>query len=422
MNEESARGVGRYGADTGTVLLVLVALVAGLGLRLLLPFAGTLLLAVVTAALLQPWQRWLTTRLGGRAWISASVLCTGLVILVLGPLFSTAVAVSKEAATFYQMTSSQLSEEKLRMHLEDRRESLESISAVTAPLGLDLTPEQLYPRLSSLGLKVGAFFYRQGVSLAKRLVNLALAFVLWVIILYFLLVDGEHLQRWFEDTLPLPPQQLRRLLERFLDMARSILIGNGIAGIIQGVCGGLLFAALDLPGPVLWGVVMGILAFLPIIGISTVYIPGFVILLMLGDTRRAFLMLVPLMALATVVEYVWKPRMVGRRMRMHTAMVLLSMIGGFQAFGPLGLLEGPMVMTGVLTLAAIYRESYRPRQPSGALPATAASAPPDPADRSQEAADPGLGLRQVEQVRGSEVEDRVSADDEGGGERGVEGR
>jgi len=343
----------------GAALLVLVGLVLYLSFRVLLPFFGPILMAVVSGGLLMPWHQRLTRFLGGRPKVSAALLCVGMVVVVLGPLFATLASVSREAARFYEFTRSQLSEERLREHLEERRQSLESISAITAPLGVDVRPESLYPALTRTGVKLGELFYRQGMSLAKRLVRLALSFVLWVVILFYVLLDGERLMQWFEETLPLPAEQQRLVVQRFADMTKSLLVGNGVAGIIQGVGGGLMLLALGLPAPVLWGVVMGILAFLPVIGISFVYIPGFFILLVTGETVRAFLFLIPLMVLATLVEYVWKPAAVGRRMHMHTAMVLLAILGGFYVWGPLGVLVGPLVMTALLTVATIYRESWR---------------------------------------------------------------
>lgn len=337
-------------------LVALLGLVLGLTLHLLLPFLGTIVVALVSAGLLFPWHRRLTARLGGRPRLSATILCVAMVAVVLAPLFATLVSVSQEALRFYELTSAELDEGRLRSHIEERRQSLESISAVTAPLGLDLRPDSISQQLATVGEKVGQFFYRQGVSLARRLVRLALAFVLWVVILYYTLIDGDQLRSWVERTLPVAVEHQRLMGRRFIEMTRSIVIGNGIAGLIQGVGGGLLFVLLDLPAPMLWGMVMGILAFLPVVGISLVYIPGFLILIVTDSMLRAFLFLVPLMILATLVEYMWKPAVVGRRMHMHTALVLLAILGGFQAYGPMGVLVGPLVVTALLTLSDVGRE------------------------------------------------------------------
>jgi predicted PurR-regulated permease PerM len=58
-------------------------------------------------------------------------------------------------------------------------------------------------------------------------------------------------------------------------------------------------------------------------------------------------------------EYFFKPKLVGQRVQMHTLLVFLSIIGGLQLFGILGIIFGPLVVTGFLTLTDIYHASYQ---------------------------------------------------------------
>jgi predicted PurR-regulated permease PerM len=55
----------------------------------------------------------------------------------------------------------------------------------------------------------------------------------------------------------------------------------------------------------------------------------------------------------------YKPKSVGRRVQMHALLVFLSIIGGLQLFGILGVIFGPLVITGFLTLTDICHTSYR---------------------------------------------------------------
>ncbi len=204
--------------------------------------------------------------------------------------------------------------------------------------------------MNTAGARAGAFFYKQGVSVAKGLVRFVVGFILWVVVLFYLLVDGETARTWFRDALPMPADEQQLLADRFMYMASSLFVGNGLAGIIQGVAGGVVFALADLPGPVLWGAVMGILAFIPVIGISLVFVPASLILLIAGETVNALIVFVPLFLISGVVEYLFKPMLVGRRGRMHALLVFLSLIGGLVAFGAVGILVGPLMMTAFLTL------------------------------------------------------------------------
>ncbi len=326
--------------------------------RILLPFFSVLLLALVTAGLIVKPYRILARWLGGRRRIAAVVVSVVLMLAVLAPMFVTVDAVSKEAVGFYQITTTQLAQRSLLDVLKERHSSIALANRLLEPFGIHVTAEKIYRSLATASVKLGGFFYRQGVSMAKGLVRLGFGFFFWLLSLYYLLVDGEKLDAWFIEAVPIPQDQIRRLIRRFIDMAGSLVIGNGLAGLIQGIIGGLVFSLVGIPGPILWGVVMGVLAFIPVVGISLIYVPATLVLLITGHTIRAMEVLIPLVIVATIVEYWLKPHLVGRRMQMHTLLVFFSLLGGLDAFGPVGLLVGPLMMTAFLTLVELYREYY----------------------------------------------------------------
>jgi predicted PurR-regulated permease PerM len=341
----------------------LVALVAAsvVALRILAPFFAVLLLSLATSCLLYRYYCRLVRSLYGRRRAAAILICCLLLMAVLVPILITVQVVSREALSFYEMTTVQLDQKKMLKVLEQRREELDRLNRYLGPVGVDLTPQDIYRTFASLGVELGAFFYRQGVDLAKGLVRLVLGFFFWMLILYYLMVDGELLKQWFLDTLPMAGAQQRLVINRFTDMAASLLVGNGFAGLVQGLAGGIVFALVGLPGPALWGVVMAILAFIPVIGMSLVFVPAAIVLMLTGATGRALAVLIPLSLVAGIVEYWLKPTLVGRRAQMHTLLVFLSLLGGLDAFGPVGLLVGPLLMTAFLTLIGIYRDHYRPK-------------------------------------------------------------
>jgi predicted PurR-regulated permease PerM len=342
-------------------VLVGLALLIAIVLKILAPFLSVIVLGLVAAGLLMPKYRSLSIALGGRRTLAAILICVLLLVALLVPLFVTARAVSKEALGFYEMSTTQLTEGTLLEAMENNKERLDRINRVLSPLGASVTPADMYDQMAALGVRMGAFFYKQGVSLATGLLRFVIGFLIWVIVVYYLLVDGDSLRRWFHETLPLPAQEQDTMIERFMDMAESLVIGNGVAATVQAAIGWLVFSILDLPGPALWAVVMWILAFIPVIGISLVYIPTWLVLMLAGDTARAFGVLIPLIIVATIVEYWLKPMLVGRRAQLHTLLVFMSLLGGFEAFGAVGLFLGPLMMTAFLTLVSIYREHYRPQ-------------------------------------------------------------
>ena len=104
---------------------------------------------------------------------------------------------------------------------------------------------------------------------------------------------------------------------------------------------------------------MAFLAFLPIVGIGLVFIPAAVFLFLKGRIGAAIFFVIVYVLISGVIEYLVKPKLVGKRVQMHTLLVFLSIMGGLKMFGILGIIYGPLVVTGFLTLTDIYYANYR---------------------------------------------------------------
>jgi len=164
---------------------------------------------------------------------------------------------------------------------------------------------------------------------------------------------------------PLPDEQDQLLLKKFMEIAGAILVVNCVSGLFQGLLGGAFFTILGLKSPVLWGSVMAVFAFLPIFGIGLVLIPTSLILLVSGSVGQAILTFLFYIFLSFTVEYLLKPKFVGAHVRMHTLLVFLAIIGGMSVFGVLGIIYGPLIVTGFLTLSDIYMNEYSTADKNG---------------------------------------------------------
>jgi predicted PurR-regulated permease PerM len=104
---------------------------------------------------------------------------------------------------------------------------------------------------------------------------------------------------------------------------------------------------------------MTLLAFIPIVGIGAVFIPTTIYLFISGKTVTGIVCLISYVVLSAGVDYYFKPKLVGHKVKMHPLLVFLAIIGGLKLFGILGIIYGPLVVTAFLTMADIYRTNYQ---------------------------------------------------------------
>jgi predicted PurR-regulated permease PerM len=245
------------------------------------------------------------------------------------------------------------------MELLEKSDLFETINLFLARFKIQITGEQLNKAIAEVGRVVGLFLYQQARSITTNVLKFIVNFFFMLLITFYLLIDSGRLVSFIVKLSPLPEDQDQKLIQKFKDIAAAILLGNGLGGLIQGTLGGTVFAISGLQSPFLWGVIMGVLAFLPILGIGGVFVPASIFLFLQGRIGAGIFFMVFYIILSIGIEYFFKPKLVGKRVRMHTLIVFLSIIGGLKLFGILGIIYGPLVVTAFLTLAEIYLASYQ---------------------------------------------------------------
>jgi predicted PurR-regulated permease PerM len=323
--------------------------------KLLWPFVSILILAFVLTGIFYPIYGFFAKKM--RPAMSSLITCMIIFMVVFVPLVFLVGALSKEAYGLYVMGTDAAISQDLKQLFQNSR-IMERIQTFLASYDIKLGAEHLNRGLSELGGSVGLFLYEQVSAAASNVLKFVVNFALMLLVIFFLLIDGKKLIAFLVELSPLPDDQDRKLMGKFHAMASVVLVVNGISGLIQGLLGGVVFAIFGLGSPFLWGFIMAILAFFPIVGIAVVFVPAAVYLFLKGRIAAGIFFILFYLLVSSIVEYVVKPKLVGNKVRMHTLLVFLSILGGLKVFGILGIIYGPLVITAFLTLTDIYRASY----------------------------------------------------------------
>ncbi|MDF1578228.1 MAG: AI-2E family transporter [Desulfobulbales bacterium] len=335
------------------LLFLLTTLLVG---RLLWPFLSILVVSFLLAGLFQPVYSFLAKRMPETI---ASLLTCGLIILlVFIPLMFFVAALSSEALDLYHLSRGTNINLKIKQLLFESTVIIKIQQMLEFDYGIVLEPEKLAAALTDLSGRSGLFLFNQAKTWAANIALIIFDFTLMIITIFFLLTDSDKLVNFLLKVSPMPDDQEKQIIQKFKEISDAVLINNGICGIIQGVLGGVAFALLGLGSPILWGGIMLILAFLPIFGIGLVLVPAALILMLQGNIGQGFIMLIFYATLSFSVEYGLKPKLVGKKVKMHTLLVFLAILGGLKLFGFLGIIYGPLIITIFLTMSDIYITNY----------------------------------------------------------------
>ena len=310
--------------------------------RLLWPFFSILILSFLLAGLFQSVFRFFHERLKFSGQFSSLVTCLLIIVVVFVPLMIFVIALSKEVLGIYPLIKGKNLALMMQQLLEENQ-SVGRIKEIFAGFGIELHPERISAVFSEFGKVAGLFLYNQASAWAANIMNFVISFFMMVIVIFFLLIDQERFISYILELSPLPDQQERQLFRKFEEIAKAVLVGNGLCGLLQGFLGGAAFMFFGINSPILWGGVM---------------VPAAIILFLKGSVGVGIFMLIFYVTLSFSVEYMLKPWMVGERVKMHTLLVFLSILGGLSVYGVLGIIYGPLIVTTFLSLAEIYRNNY----------------------------------------------------------------
>ncbi len=323
--------------------------------RILWPFWSILVLSFLLSNLFRPIYNYLTKYM--RESIASILTCIVIITIVFVPLTFFTFAITDEALNLYHWGRDSRVGLKLQIFVQESS-AIAHLREYLKEVGFDFKPSQLTASLSYLAKMGGLLLYNQASSWAANIMQFLVLFCMMILVIFFLLIDQPKLVEFLIKLSPLPDDEDRLLLKKFEEIANAILKGNGICGVIQGVFGGAIFSILGLNSPILWGGVMAILAFLPIFGVGLVMIPGAIWLAINNRIGAGIFLFIFYLVLSLTMEYVIKPKLVGKQVKMHTLLVFLSIIGGLSVYGVLGIIYGPLIVTAFLTLSNIYFKKY----------------------------------------------------------------
>jgi predicted PurR-regulated permease PerM len=95
---------------------------------------------------------------------------------------------------------------------------------------------------------------------------------------------------------------------------------------------------------------------LPLIGSWIVWVPTVIVLLISGNTSQAVGLTIYGVLIVAWIDNILRPIIVSRRTSINPAIVLIGMIGGLFAFGFLGLILGPLILSYVILVTELYRQ------------------------------------------------------------------
>lgn len=337
-------------------VIVVTALLALALYSMLEPFWGALAWGTCLAFLLAPAHAWLTARLMGRASLSAGIITLLVPAVLTGPLVSLGVAFASQVADL----ATWLQQQPLRFDgsLLARLKEYPIIGGLAAWLGQNITAttEQFEGWLASGVQALLKPLMAKGGNFVLGALSTIIHFFMMLFLLFFLLRDGRQMLASAVRLVPMEAQRRAALLKLMGDTTRAVVYGQIMTTLIQGMLVGVGFAIVGLPSAVLFGVLAAVLGLLPVGGAALVWAPAVATLAATSQWGAAIFMLIWGTGVS-VSDNLLRPLLISTQAPVSVLAVFVGVIGGISAFGVIGVVVGPVLLTVIVALLRFLDET-----------------------------------------------------------------
>jgi len=331
-----------------TVLSYGILLLLGyLVFRITAPFLVPLAWSAVLAIFFFPVFLFLGKRV---SVTTAALLCTlGVTFVLIVPTLVVLVFAGREA-----------------VEITGRIRSLISNGGVVVPAGFaDAVRHHLPESLQDLDFmgpvqqgmeRIASYLAGSLAGMLKNLFTFIVDLFILLFALFFVFRDGESLLRALRHLIPFEKSLQDEMIAESRDLIFASVAVALLIAAIQGVLGGTAFALTRLPAPVFMGVLIAFFSIVPVVGSALIWAPAALWLGLNGSWGKAVLVVIICGGVAGLADNLVRPLLLRNRTRLNDLLLFISILGGLQVFGLLGLVAGPTIVAAALGVFRVYME------------------------------------------------------------------
>jgi predicted PurR-regulated permease PerM len=206
-------------------------------------------------------------------------------------------------------------------------------------------------------------------------IKLAIGTGIMIVAIFFFLYDGPGIVSTIMKLSPLDDRYEQELLLEFDRISRAVVLATIFSALAQGAVAGIGYYFAGLPSLVLLTLLTTVFAMVPIFGPATVWVP---VCLYLGIYEQnlwaAGLLAAWGVLVVGTIDNLVKAFVLHGQSQLHPLLALMSIIGGVQALGPIGIVVGPMVVAMLQTSLGILRRELTQLETTAAAEGAASEA------------------------------------------------
>ena len=178
-----------------------------------------------------------------------------------------------------------------------------------------------------------------------------------ILSMFYLYRDGGSMITRLREILPFDLAHRDRMLSDARNLIFASVTSSLVIAAVQGAFGGAAFAVAGIPAPIFWSVMIGFLSLVPVVGSALIWVPASIGLAVTGHIGHGILLAAFFIVIVGTIDNLMRPWLISRRAEMSGLLIFISVLGGIEVFGMLGVVLGPIVVATAASLLDLYAPS-----------------------------------------------------------------
>lgn len=229
-----------------------------------------------------------------------------------------------------------------------------------------LAEPQVRSYLETTIAKFSDFILDEASAMIFSLPRIFLGLFVAFFVCFYATLEGKKWVERAKGLLPIKKKYQKEIFVKIDHITHAVIYSSVLVALIQGALGGIGFYIFGVNSPILFGILMSVLALIPFLGTAIIWAPAGGLLVLDGYLQaesslmlRGVLLLAYGLLIVSSIDNILKPRLIGEAARVHPVVILVGVLGGISLLGFIGFVIGPLILSMFMAFLDIYEREKR---------------------------------------------------------------
>lgn len=248
-------------------------------------------------------------------------------------------------------------------------ENPEMLNELITGILIQITNSQVFESfdLSGIILSLIGFINSYVIGFIESLPLTILNFFIILFVTYYLLIHSDEIFKSLNEYIPLTLQKQNEIFRNISKNIQVLFRGYFLTGIIQTAVAAVGYIILDIlygfPNLLIIIFLTLIVSLVPYLGTPMIWVPISVYYFLIDIPEAGTLMFIYGLTVISLIDNFIRPILMSHKETTPPALVFVGFVGGIFAFGLVGLILGPIIISITIILLRYIKEYYE--QPVG---------------------------------------------------------